>query len=229
MAMSFVKAEKQRIETPIDEDLPVWTISSWANGTAAPTTAPSGQETKIINKGSNYEINWDHASSSFRNNIIARISGTYYGAALNCTSGGVWYHLAGTFDGTNLRAYRDGNLITTTNAPGTPNYNTYTARIAHHETNNNVQGFGGYIDDVRIYNRPLSDNEIKTMFTLRGHDNIVHGLLHRFTMIERNIGITASDASSVVDVSGKENGSPFSYTGTLPTYTDSILSLRRLA
>ena len=81
---------------------------------------------------------------------------------------GVWTHIAGTWDGSVMRIYRDGILS---------GESTFTGQIAI--ANNDlyigvlnpipwpIQGyFHGYIDDVRIYNRALSLGEIKQLMAI---------------------------------------------------------------
>ena len=76
---------------------------------------------------------------------------------------GAWTHLAATYDGANLRLYKNGVLQTTTAAPGALLTSANPLRIG----GNTIWGeyFDGRIDEVRIYNRPLSAAEITTDMT----------------------------------------------------------------
>jgi len=49
--------------------------------------------------------------------------------------------------------------------------------------------FGGNIADVRFYDRQLNDNEIATIYSTRGVDNIVNGLKGRWLINQDPIGI----------------------------------------
>jgi hypothetical protein len=70
-----------------------------------------------------------------------------------------WTHLASTFDGGVLRLYVNGTLVAAQNFAGTIATSTGALRIG-----GSVLGgeyFRGRIDDVRIYDRPLSQVEIR--------------------------------------------------------------------
>ena len=71
----------------------------------------------------------------------------------------VWTHLVGTYDGTVLKLYVNGILKATTIKSGNIGYSSLPFRIG---TSNTYSGqhFKGLIDDVRIYNRTLSDTEV---------------------------------------------------------------------
>ena len=76
---------------------------------------------------------------------------------------GAWTHLAATYDGANLRLYKNGVLQTTTAAPGALLTSANPLRIG----GNTIWGeyFDGRIDEVRVYNRALSAAEITTDMT----------------------------------------------------------------
>ena len=81
-----------------------------------------------------------------------------------------WYHLASTFDGTNLKIYVNGVLesTTTNSTPFTLATNnrdlligkTYGSQMA----GGSDESFDGLIDDLRIYNTALSDSEIYSLY-----------------------------------------------------------------
>jgi hypothetical protein len=72
----------------------------------------------------------------------------------------VWTHLAATYDGTTLRLYVNGGQVGSQAAIGAIQASTGLLRLG----GNAVWGewFAGRIDDVRIYNRPLTGAEIQT-------------------------------------------------------------------
>jgi glucose/arabinose dehydrogenase len=69
-----------------------------------------------------------------------------------------WTHLAATYDGTALRLYVNGALTSTLAVSGALTKTTSPLRIG----GNSIWGeyFSGLIDDVRVYNRPLTAGEI---------------------------------------------------------------------
>ena len=76
---------------------------------------------------------------------------------------GAWAHLAETYDGSSVRLYVNGTLVSTTAAPGSLASSSSPLRIG----GNSIWGeyFSGLIDEVRIYNRALSASEIQTDMT----------------------------------------------------------------
>ncbi|MFB0554364.1 MAG: LamG-like jellyroll fold domain-containing protein, partial [Phycisphaerae bacterium] len=65
--------------------------------------------------------------------------------------------------GENLKAYKDGVLITNNPAPsGTSVTESATLKFGKHSTASDY--FGGTIDDVRIYNYALSEGEITALY-----------------------------------------------------------------
>jgi hypothetical protein len=70
-----------------------------------------------------------------------------------------WTHLAGTYDGTALRLYVNGVLAATLAQAGSLTTTTGALRIGGDASN---EFFTGLIDEVRVYNRALSQTEIQT-------------------------------------------------------------------
>ena len=70
-----------------------------------------------------------------------------------------WTHLATTYDGTNLRLYVNGTLVTTTAASGAISTSTGALRIGAN-TIWPEEAFQGLIDEVRVYNRALTTAEL---------------------------------------------------------------------
>jgi hypothetical protein len=67
----------------------------------------------------------------------------------------------------------------------------------------------GFMADCRLYDRALSAAELQTMYTLRGVDGIVDGLLHRWELREWVPGATAGGAGQAKDSGpGQVNGTP---------------------
>jgi len=76
---------------------------------------------------------------------------------------GVWYHVAGVYDGSKCDIYLDGevegSLPQTGDLVMNPDINTMVGA----DVNRNIQFYEGVIDEVVIYNRVLSPEEIKTL------------------------------------------------------------------
>ena len=73
---------------------------------------------------------------------------------------GSWMHAAATFDGTTMRLFIDGVEEASLDAPGlTINANSLAMGIG--AQSDGTRYFQGQMDDVRIYNRALSEGEIR--------------------------------------------------------------------
>ncbi|MFH1476778.1 MAG: carbohydrate binding domain-containing protein [Verrucomicrobiota bacterium] len=78
-----------------------------------------------------------------------------------------WHHVAFTYDGVNtVKCYRDGVLILTdtTSSSGKLQWAAWATKLCVGQVNTGAwpSNFKGLIDEVRIYNRPLRDDEIKS-------------------------------------------------------------------
>ncbi len=79
---------------------------------------------------------------------------------------GEWHYLAGTYDGSTMTMYLDGNVVNTTPIVGTINsYDTVLEFGAYPNlVKNSSFVFKGIIDEVRIHSRALSPEEIKASY-----------------------------------------------------------------
>jgi len=148
------------VETDYAADLPVWTVAVWVNSPAAPTSAgPSGP----VHREKNYQINWNHVMDDFRGAAGTQVGGVWHAASFRELQANTWYHLVATYDGDNLKAYKDGVLITNNSAPsGNPDAENETLKLGRHAVSSDY--FGGTIDDVRIYNYALSEGKITALY-----------------------------------------------------------------
>jgi len=147
------------------ENLARWTIACWAKSPAAPSRdSPSGP----VHREKNYQLNWNHHTEEFRGAAALRVGGSlqWHAAKYGPLEADTWYHLAATYDGEDLKAYRDGELITTNDAPsGPPDAEPRSLKLARHAVS--AQYFTGTVDEVIIYNRALSVGEIRYLAGFR--------------------------------------------------------------
>jgi hypothetical protein len=77
---------------------------------------------------------------------------------------GEWTHLAATYDGSSMKVYYDGVVVFEMAASGQLGVSDGTLTIGtKHETAPAGDEYNGMLDDVRIYNRALSQSEIKML------------------------------------------------------------------
>lgn len=76
------------------------------------------------------------------------------------TTSGVWQHIVVSTDGSYTRLYIDGTLVDSKNTSGFQN-NSSSLLIGKDENNNYFQGL---IDDLQIYNCPLSGTQISSLY-----------------------------------------------------------------
>jgi len=98
--------------------------------------------------------------------LLARGTGdeaVFYCLGLSSVSGSTnindnqWHHVAGVYNGSMLYLYVDGRLDTCKSASGSLNVSSSNVYIGS-------ASFNGLIDDVRIYDRALSADEIETLY-----------------------------------------------------------------
>ena len=156
MAMEFDGDD--HVDTGNTDDLAVWTIACWAKSPAAPS-GDASSASGPVHREQNYQFNWNHQSDDFRASVTVSAGG-WHAASLGTLEADTWYHLAGTYDGEDLKAYVNGVLITTNDAPsGPPAAETGTLKLGMHATA--VQYFTGTVDEAIVYSRVLSDPEIR--------------------------------------------------------------------
>jgi len=148
------------VRTDYAADLPTWTVALWVNSPNAPSSAvPAGP----IHREKNFQINWDHTSEDFRGAAALQVGNNWYAASFGELQANTWYHLAATYDGENLKAYKNGLLITDNPDPsGPPDKESATLKLARHSIYRDH--FKGTIDDVCLYSYDLSADEVAKLY-----------------------------------------------------------------
>ena len=78
-----------------------------------------------------------------------------------------WYHVVGVRQGTAISIYVDGTLSSSATFTGTVDSETSAIlTMGDKSTNQNNSAFNGLIDEVRVYNRALSADEIKRLYNM---------------------------------------------------------------
>ncbi len=94
----------------------------------------------------------------------------------NTWTAGTWYHVVGTFDGSKLALYVNGALKSSLSIPSALSMTDYNQDIRFGRFNNLIGGTAGTgdidaytpgtIDEIRIYERGLSEKEVNDIYNL---------------------------------------------------------------
>lgn len=108
-----------------------------------------------------------------------------------------WFHFAAAYDTAGGRFYVDGQLVVSRGWIGTPSPSTSLQGLILGEMlsrDGTHSNFRGQIDDVRIYNRALTDGEVSTLYQIEADP------------LRRAHAITRTVDGKVVDVSLDDEG-----------------------
>ncbi|MBI5549521.1 MAG: hypothetical protein HY901_37015, partial [Deltaproteobacteria bacterium] len=141
--------------------IPHWTVVTWVKGAAAPTAS---KDAGPVMKEENFLIAWDHRDDGFRGTAALRVAGVWYAASFGPLSADTWYQLAATYDGETLKAYKLGQLVSSNEAMSGPADNdaAHPLMIGRHSIQPSF--LSGAIDETRIYDRALTDEEILALY-----------------------------------------------------------------
>jgi len=172
--------------------------------------------------GFDISISKDGGGSDFR---AAGLNVTDSGSNSSALSLNKWSHLVVTYNSSagsnNFNTYVDGVLATSLTRTGVVGTNA-NALLLGAETDSNVHWFKGTIDDVRVYNRALSADEVADLYqmgtvTVNASTNALNasGLVGQWSFDGKQTVWTSSSAGTTLDTSGQSN------TGTLTNMSQS--------
>ncbi len=132
-----------------------WTFECWAK---SPSTPTSGKFNGPM-YGANMGIVWDHNTLIYRGSATVQdASNNFYGASFGSLLANTWYHLAATYDGTVLKAYKNGVLTSSVTTLGGLSAASGGLTFGKHPTLS--QFWDGTIDDARVWTVARTCNEI---------------------------------------------------------------------
>jgi hypothetical protein len=145
----------------------------------------------LITKGDNSWRIHRSANSNFLAFGTTGLSNTDLTSTVNVNDGN-WHHVAAVYDGANKYLYIDGVLDVSVPVTGTLNMSSYQTYIGENGQSMN-RHFNGLIDEVRIWDAPLSGSQISTQMNscLTGDEN---NLILYFDMSE-TLGTMTYDKS----------------------------------
>ena len=95
---------------------------------------------------------------------------------MNVLKTGQWHHVAATFDGQFIKIYVDGNKLKQARRKEPLTTNNFHLTIGNEtpgfkDDMEELHAFDGWIDEVRIYNRGLSEKEVKALYNYKPDSN----------------------------------------------------------
>jgi Concanavalin A-like lectin/glucanases superfamily/Secretion system C-terminal sorting domain len=192
------------------------TIAAWVRPAAYYDGVCAGNI--ILTKGG--EINGNYGLSFTGTNIC--VEGTVkqsssFGVDLGSQKSGIntgimdmklneWQFLVGTYDGKEIKYYRNGELVKPISAPGNIIANTFDLFIG--VTSPDLRQsypywFNGWMDDIRIYNRAINDAEVKALY-----GSLSNGLVayYPFNGNVNTNGDVIDESGNAIKNNGKNNG-----------------------
>ncbi len=168
-AYHFPNDYRSWIEIPHSEQLNLsgtFTVSAWYN------RAADGEYGNILSKGRDIESGWQLGTAG----ISVNGSNGYSAGIQDDLTREQWYMTTGVMDAAagKLRYYLNGELMAETNCPNFSTNTTFPLAIGRHlftmaATSSYAYPFKGEIDDIVIYHRALSDDEVMMLYKLNTH------------------------------------------------------------
>jgi hypothetical protein len=138
-------------------ELPVYSWSLWIRGDEAADSTGVVNGQPLFNADAQFNFSWNHEAPTFARAATHDDGDGFTPAQIpQPLEGGSWYHVAATYDGTNLRVFLDGELETSV-PMGAPITEDGPLTIGNDPGNG---GFSGDLDEVRIYRAAVSPDWI---------------------------------------------------------------------
>ncbi len=173
-----------------------WTFECWAK---SPSTPTSGKFNGPM-YGTNMGIVWDHNTLIYRGSATVQdASNNFYGASFGSLLANTWYHLAATYDGTVLKAYKNGILTSSVTTLGGLSAASGGLTFGKHPTLS--QFWDGTIDDARVWTVARTCNEINQNMNIELTGNQI-GLKAYYKFNEGTPTANNTTITSTSDASG---------------------------
>ena len=176
------------------------TIEAWVRLSASPVSdnrnivGPQGADVNGCFTGANLNLVGGLGGQRFSYNVGRPGCGNDSAITSDPVTAGVWHHLAGTWDGSAMRFYLDGNLV------GTQSVSVYgpfdrmlIGAYWDHYSETPVGFFPGDVDEIRLWNRARTQAEIResSCLILSGSETDLIG----YWRLDEGVGQTVFDAS----------------------------------
>lgn len=163
--ITFARASSQYGETATTlPNLSNWSAEAWVNFTTTPHTTGvvSALVTNIYNGSNlNFSLSTDVDGTANKGIYAAFFNGAWRSAPYHVPSAGVWYQYIGTYDGSTIKLYVNGNFYSSTAYVGTSSSGGAVRVARRWDSDGTITNFiNGSIPIVRVYNKALSVTEV---------------------------------------------------------------------
>ena len=134
-------------------------VSLWTKLDYAPTELPSAYGPLFDSETDEYVLYEDRGNNELRFKVVTSAKAERPGIPGADIKTGEWIHVVGVYDGTNAMIYLNGELKDSHPITGTVKAGQ-VAKLG----NSGTSFFSGSIDQVEVYNRALSEEEIMMMY-----------------------------------------------------------------
>ena len=163
-AMRFSGSERIEIFGAKELELKDFTVDAWIK---ADDVANDQKNSRILTKGAggaNYALTWHHQDwKTFSQGVSAQMTGGFFissSTRKDPLEADVWYNLVGSYNGRLMSIYVDTVLRNARTWSGTPIVDPADLTIGAMSGGDGQEGFEGVIDEVKLYNRALTEAEI---------------------------------------------------------------------
>lgn len=144
-------------------------VSAWVN--LASISQPFGLGHVIVGKywttsADGYQL--QVFNGQLRLDLATNAQPDFYLAASQILPTNQWVHVAGTYDGSRARLYLNGAEIASAPLSGSILHNDYDLAIGNDNGLSTEYGFNGLLDEVMIYDRALSTDEVENLHVAQG-------------------------------------------------------------
>ena len=219
-AMGRLEVPYQNVFTSVPLTVSIW-VKMTTSASTLGDTVQFCQQTHGVSPWKSWAL-YSFNGNDYYSAQVTNAAGTpvYLNYSTAITTG-VWFHMVLTIDASvNSILYVNG-ISRSVDTSQTSLY-TATSNMSIGGDWSGGGGLDGFIDDMRFYNRVLSAAEVATLYGSRGQDNIVYGLISRWTIAEGAAGTVISGAGVVKDLAGNYDATPYDS----PNYEPSILTFR---
>ena len=162
--LSFSPSSSQYAQTSgALSSLSNWSLEVWHYFTNTNTYNANSCIITQVYEGSSINFNLGNTSLSQSGFTVGYFSGNWYSTRTDYALPSVgWYHIVGTYDGTNIKLYVNNSLIDTVASATASSSGGNPTRFMRRW--DNAEFWGGALAVVRIYNRALEAHELEANY-----------------------------------------------------------------